>query len=658
MMSNQSFDGSGNADVGDSGNNPDSVPLVILSETKKKDYRLLYRAALGGHWELAENYIFPQNPEAYNAPITGDSKTVLHIAVGTGTTDGNHFVSELLKKMTKDAIVLGDHKGETALLIAAAIGNLKAAVMMINRNPKLPFICGEDGYFPIHRAAQYVQKKMVEYLLDHSSFDDIVGGLNPYEGESGFLLLKLVISAGFYDIALKLVGRCGDLLSLKYLNLEDSPLALIAGKPEAFLSGITFNFWQSWVYYSFGTKIADPAQEQYDTRGTEMHEIMGLRDNFEETTILMQAEHQNYAVGDRDLEDDTRGAMRNIRNTKSNHGHLLLLIEKFCNIINALDHNEVEKAITKPFFLATKLGIHELVETIVMELPTAIWLTDEEKRNALQVAILNRHEKVFSLIYHLSHYRQLVTKHKDVDNNNILHLAGKLAPVDRLNLFPGPALQMQRELQWFKAVEMCVEPSYKYMKNNSGKTPLSVFAEEHKQLMKDGEKWMKETAQSCTFVASFIATVVFAAGITVPGGTNDTGLPIFTNQKSFTIFIIATAISLFSSISSVLVFLSILTTRYTIDNFLYTLPNKLIVGLFTLFLSVTAMLIAFSAALYLVVSANKFITLVPLYVLAGLTVMLFVFSQCPLLWRMLKSTYYNCYILSKKKVVKLSDIHG
>ncbi|KAI7728808.1 hypothetical protein M8C21_032505 [Ambrosia artemisiifolia] len=352
-------------------------------------------------------------------------------------------------------------------------------------------------------------------------------------------------------------------------------------------------------------------------------------------------------------------AMRNIHITKLNHGHLLLLIEKFCNIINALDHNEVEKAITKPFFLATKLGIHELVETIIMELPTAIWLTDEEKKNALQVAILNRHEKVFSLIYHMSHYRQLVTKHKDVNNNNILHLAGKLAPLDRLNLFPGPALQMQRELQWFKAVETCVEPSYKYMKNNSGKTPIMVFTEEHKQLMIDGEKWMKETAQSCTFVASLIATVVFTAGITVPGGTNnDTGLPIFTNQKSFTIFIIATAISLFSSISSVLMFLSILTTRYTIDNFLYTLPNKLIIGLFTLFLSVTAMLIAFSAALYLVIAANKIITLVPLYVLAGLTVMLFVFSQCPLLWRMLKSTYYSCNILSKKKVVKLSDIHG
>ncbi|XP_071737774.1 uncharacterized protein [Rutidosis leptorrhynchoides] len=512
---------------------------------------------------------------------------------------------------------------------------------------------------------------MVDYLFDFIPHrDDVVGGQNPCEGESGFLLLKLVISAGFYDIALKLVDRYSYLLSLEYLNREDSPLALIAAKQEAFLSGINLNFWQQWVYNSCETKgiIVDPARKkQHNTDETEMQ---GIRIPTE-TTILMQANRQNNTIGDTDMDDETLEAnipwhnihrkiqgfieriampFRSIYNTKMNHARLLLLIEKFCNIINALDHNEVEKAISKPLFLATKLGIHELVEAIVMELPTAIWLTDEHIRNALQVAILNRHEKVFSLIYHMSHYRQLITKHKDIYNNNILHMAAMLAPADRLNIVPGPALQMQRELQWFKVVETCVEPSYKDMKNNAVKTPLMVFTEEHKQLIEDGEKWMKETAQSCTFVASLIATVVFAAGITVPGGTNnETGLPIFYNTKSFTIFIISIAISLFSSISSVLMFLSILTTRYTIDNFLYTLPNKLSIGLFTLFLSVTTMLIAFSATLYLVVATKKFIILFPLFVLGGLTVTFFVFSQCPLLWRMLKSTYHSRSILSKKK---------
>jgi hypothetical protein len=32
----------------------------------------------------------------------------------------------------------------------------------------------------------------------------------------------------------------------------------------------------------------------------------------------------------------------------------------------------------------------------------------------------------------------------------MLHLAGKLVDVDRLNIVPGATLHMQRELLWFK----------------------------------------------------------------------------------------------------------------------------------------------------------------------------------------------------------------
>ena len=36
--------------------------------------------------------------------------------------------------------------------------------------------------------------------------------------------------------------------------------------------------------------------------------------------------------------------------------------------------------------------------------------------------------------------------------NNILHLAANLAPTPQLHSVPGPAFQMQRELQWFKVI--------------------------------------------------------------------------------------------------------------------------------------------------------------------------------------------------------------
>jgi hypothetical protein len=42
----------------------------------------------------------------------------------------------------------------------------------------------------------------------------------------------------------------------------------------------------------------------------------------------------------------------------------------------------------------------------------------------------------------------------------------------------------------------------------------------HKDLQKDGEKWMKDTANYCMLVATLIATVIFAIAFTVPGGNN------------------------------------------------------------------------------------------------------------------------------------------
>lgn len=176
----------------------------------------------------------------------------------------------------------------------------------------------------------------------------------------------------------------------------------------------------------------------------------------------------------------------------------------------------------------------------------------------------------------------MVTRYIDPHGNNILHLAGQLPLSDRLNLVSGAALQMQRELQWFKEVENFVQPAHIMWKNAEGKTPAVVFSETHQKLVSEGEKWMKETATSCTVVAALIATVVFAAAITVSGGNDQNdGTPLFikntqhqNQQKAFAVFGVFDAISLFSSVASILMFLSILTSRYSEVDFLRALPKS------------------------------------------------------------------------------------
>ncbi|GKE50777.1 ankyrin repeat-containing domain, PGG domain protein [Tanacetum coccineum] len=141
-------------------------------------------------------------------------------------------------------------------------------------------------------------------------------------------------------------------------------------------------------------------------------------------------------------------------------------------------------------------------------------------------------------------------------------MVAKLAPFHRLNVATGAALQMQRELQWFQEVEKIIEPSYKEVLNTQGKTSRMVFTESHAELLEKGQQWMKDTASSCTVVDALVVIMAFAVAFTVPGGNQDNGKPLFLDDGSFMLFIVADAIALFSLSTSVLMFLGILTSRY------------------------------------------------------------------------------------------------
>ncbi|KAG5087508.1 hypothetical protein JHK86_000120 [Glycine max] len=137
---------------------------------------------------------------------------------------------------------------------------------------------------------------------------------------------------------------------------------------------------------------------------------------------------------------------------------------------------------------------------------------------------------------------------------------------------------------------------------------------------------------------------MFAAVFTVPGGnTQDTGVPIFLKEKIFTAFVVADAISLFTSATSVLVFIGILTSRYAERDFLRSLPCKLLFGLFFLFLSVVSMIVAFSAALAILLKnywAYKRL-FIGVAISGSIPVIVLVPSQLTLMWEIFRSTISN-----------------
>ncbi|KAI3511018.1 hypothetical protein L1887_18159 [Cichorium endivia] len=327
-----------------------------------------------------------------------------------------------------------------------------------------------------------------------------------------------------------------------------------------------------------------------------------------------------------------------VKNRVQLHQDALILLVEVNKKINDLDADCCREFYTNPLHEAVRQNAYEMVERIVQDFPDAIWSANKDGHGIIQNAVINGSEKVYNLLYQMSEHKNVYRTIRDSSGNNLLHLAGRLAPTHKLNHISGAALQIQRELQWFKELERFVCPLNIKQKNFLEETPQMVFTREHKELVIEGEKWMKATAESYTITAALITTIVFAAAITVPGGNKDTGKPVFTNT-AFTIFAISDAISLFAAVTSLLMFLSILTARFHEGDFLRKLPTKLIIGLVTLFISTTAMIIAFGATLYLEFGQSNSKILSTIVVLTCVPIICFAILQFSLIIDLMSATY-------------------
>ncbi|KAG8363034.1 hypothetical protein BUALT_BualtUnG0012000 [Buddleja alternifolia] len=347
------------------------------------------------------------------------------------------------------------------------------------------------------------------------------------------------------------------------------------------------------------------------------------------------------------------GLTKSIKEKFSINQDALKLVQRLCKEIQeSTSINIMFDFYADVIAMAARSGTHEIIEEILKVFPHAIYFAGGPGKNIFLVAVENRSEHVYNLIYQMSDNKHFFLASTDLNRNNLLHLAAKLAPSHKLNQISGAALQMQREMQWYKEVENLIHPHSREQLNKDRKSPKTIFTEEHKKLKEEGEKWMKDTANSCTIAAALIATVMFAAAITVPGGTNSgtpirNGFPIFTGDRAFIVFAISDAISLFTSVTSLLMFLAILTARYAEDDFLSALPRRLIIGLVNLFLAITFMMVAFSATLYLVFGQKTWWVLILVAAFAALPVLSFVLLQFPLLVKLIWSTY-GPGIFSKK----------
>ncbi|CAL5425199.1 unnamed protein product [Camellia sinensis] len=233
-----------------------------------------------------------------------------------------------------------------------------------------------------------------------------------------------------------------------------------------------------------------------------------------------------------------------------------------------------------PILIAAKNGIKELVEKILDLFPGAMYDTSPDGKNVMHIALENRKIEVY---------------------------------------------------KWFESIKGPLPKNMLDHQNKQGKTPYQTFMETHEDLVKNDTDWLMKTTDSCTFVAALIATVAFATSASLPGGINGyNGEPILQQVRMFEVFAISSLVALCFSLTAVLMFLSILTSRHQAMDFQVYLPRKLLIGLTALFISIASMLVSFCGGHFFVLRKIVKQAQVVEYLVAFLPVMFFIIAQCPL----------------------------
>ncbi|KAL5583437.1 hypothetical protein UlMin_015879, partial [Ulmus minor] len=319
------------------------------------------------------------------------------------------------------------------------------------------------------------------------------------------------------------------------------------------------------------------------------------------------------------------------------HHQSFQLLRLICQQINYdLDDDEINVVINA-LHKAVARGVVELIVGVLKWCPELRWLCDKEGSTIFMKAVQFRQADVFNLI-HMFPDKDKMMVLVDHYGENILHKL-KNRSIDKTSTVKG-LIKIQKELKWFEEIKSMMPPDSLKMQNVEKKTAQELLDESHKQLRINAEEGMKVTANSGIIVGILVVTIMFAAAFTVPGGNNqDTGLPLFLKKKLFKIFIISDAISLCFSTVSVLMFLAILTSRYAEKDFLKPLPRKMIIALSTLFISLTAMMIAFAATLFIMLRTEFWISLPIIVLLTSLPIIVFGVLFFPLLSECVMSTY-------------------
>ncbi|THG06147.1 hypothetical protein TEA_018157 [Camellia sinensis var. sinensis] len=300
--------------------------------------------------------------------------------------------------------------------------------------------------------------------------------------------------------------------------------------------------------------------------------------------------------------------------------------------------NKEEQA--TPILIAAKNGISEMVSQILDDFPVAIYDTNPEGKNVMLLALENRKLMVYKELMRRNVTKDLLHHNDNVGNNALHHAA--MVKIYPPSVAPNAVLRMQWEIKWYEFIKEHLPKSMLAHQNKEGMTPDQVFMDTHADLVQNDTDWLMKTSDSCTIVAALIATVAFATSASLPGGIGGVlGEPVLKREGMFEVFAISSLVALCFSLTAVLMFLSILTSRHQAMDFHVYLPRKLLIGLTALFISIASMLVSFCGGHFFVLRNIIKRAQVVEYLVGFLPVMFFIIAQCPLYIRLFSTTIFK-----------------
>ncbi|XP_013607471.1 PREDICTED: uncharacterized protein LOC106314072 [Brassica oleracea var. oleracea] len=522
--------------------------------------------------------------DLYNLP--GES-VVMNSEIFSAMRAGNIEVLEKMKRYETPMACFKNNKGDSILHLAASYGHLELAKGIVSACPSLLLEPNWEDRVPLHVAARAGHSAVVEALV--ASVTCFSAGLSEEERERLLNLYVLKDRDGDTPLHLALKDlhekterraknqsishlvmhqrsiRCSSFQTrlmeiaacLVNANQHVSFLANKDGISPLYLAVLAGNVSLVNAMLNVQGKNSDLAS-QLEGRKSLVHAALKAKNTNVLDVILNE---DPCLLNERD--EDGRTCLSAGASVGFYKGVCKLLDRSTSSVFESDDDGSF------PIHIAVEKGHVDVVKELLKRCPDSIEQLNQEGQNVLHIAAKSGKAVSFLMGYikRLGTKNHLI-KEQDVNGNTPLHLAtinwrprttfamtnpkilniqnkDGLRPLDiaEINLQSDYVLRERMTLM----VLLCVyKPRGVTWRPTSGMTLRS----RSETLSGYGEKY-KDRVNVLLLVAALIATITFAAGFTMPGGFNNSGMAVLVDDKTFSNFLVCDTLAMQCSVIAI-----------------------------------------------------------------------------------------------------------